>query len=720
MKTMKSKPKEFKQFKLKGTKGSLLNKLGGRKRSLPATSSREPEEDALPLGNLIEKSPVDDGQPAIKLKKTLISLTKKTIKKYDMIMSVSYQYDEVDAEKVLNLVRQACSDRLKTIDYLEDNRATQQLRYGLTFDVHELNKALIKGPDGDSEEAKSFREFWGEKSELRRFEDGSIKEAVYWPSKTPKQSRRTVFRIINHVLSSHLGLNDKCIRFEALSLEDFISTNLPVYNIGTGEQFYSQIVKAKDDLERLIKNLDLKLKVIEFKCSSAVFRGTEACIQPPLIDKVQPEHSRKKPHCFKPIELILNVNADSAMWPQKLQPLRTIKLGFYIELYDRLKELNQSNLDARLTNDFVDVLFENFVFRLRLYVPKELTLLQNSVYQNGKLNRSNLRESIIIERELDIVPRITTVLQTLNAKDQNFGLACRLAKKWVAANYLSSLNEIAVELIVYYIHQSNGEAYFIRLFILFLEFLYKFNWYKSPLMVNLNDDFSAEQTQAIEEKFANEREQLPLMVICTPYDSTISQWTKDPINPILPAIYGRILNLAKLSFGIVCQRIAESSGDFQDIFVSPKEVFDCRIVLHQDCVANLAYQVDLSLAKDRNFQLEVKKFHLLCQSCSGKGQLRPGFPLVEHLYPRAFVEVLKETFGQYALFFYNEFGGHMIGVLWKPEAFKPVPFDLAKIKHHKICELAAPDGSLQMELNVDELLEDIQLIGGELIKFIEK
>ena len=378
---MKTKPKDkqFKQFKLKGTKGSLLNKLSNRKRSLHASSSREAEEESLPLDNLIEKPSVEDDQPPIKLKKKLISLTKKTIKKYDLIMSVSYKYDEVDAEKVLNLVKEACSDRLKAIDYLEDNSATQQLRYGLTFDVKELNKVLVKGPDGDSEEAKSFRAFWGEKSELRRFEDGSIKEAIYWPSKTPKQSRRTVFRIINHVLNCHLGLSDKCIRFEGLNLEDFISTNLPVYNIGTGEQFYGQIVKAKDDLERLIKNLDLKLKVIEFKCSSAVFRGTEACIQPPLIGKALPEHSRKKPNCFKPIELILNVNADSGMWPQKLQPLRTIKLGFYIELYDRLKELNQANLDARLTNDFVDVLFENLVFRLKLYIPKELTLLQNSV-----------------------------------------------------------------------------------------------------------------------------------------------------------------------------------------------------------------------------------------------------------------------------------------------------------------------------------------------------
>ena len=516
-------------------------------------------------------------------------------------------------------------------------------------------------------------------------------------------------------------MGEKDVRFEGLSLEDFISVNLPVYNIGSGEQFYSQIIKTKDDLEKLIKNLDLKLKVIEFKCSSAVFRGTEACIQPPLLNKIQLEHSRKKLNFIKPIELILNVNSDSSMWPQKLQPLRSIKLGFYIELYDQLKALKRSNLDVRLHNDFIDVLYENFVFRLKLYVPKELTLLQNSVYQNGKLNRTNLRESILIERELDIIPKITTVLQTLNSSDPNYGLACRLAKKWVAANYLSSyLNEIAVELIVFYVYQSNPETYYIRLFILFLEFLYKFNWYKQPLIVNLNDDFTAEQSKAVEAKFESERDQLPVMVICTPYDSTISQWTKDPISPILPVIYGRILNLAKRSFEIICQRIAESSTDFREVFVSSTDVFDCKIYLKPDYIVNLAYQVDTDLLKNEIVLKEIKKFHLLCQSCSDKGKFKPDFPLIGHLYPQVFLEILKETFGNYALFFYNEYGGDMIGLLWKPDAFRPIPFDQNKMRHHKISELAASDGSLQMELNVDELLEDIQLIGNEIIRRIEK
>lgn len=260
------------KFKLKGEKGSLLERLKTKKRTIVKLSKKEEKVDNKLLKNVIETEKVEQHHPTIKLKKKL-TLTKKIIKKYDLIISISYKRnDNLDAEKILELIKEAIKDRVNLIDYLEDNNQTQQLRYGLVFNVSQLNNCLIKGPDGDSEEAIEFRRFWGEKSSLRRFEDGSIKEAIYWPSKTPKQRRRTVFKIINYILHYHLGLEKNEINYEALQLEDFISTNLSVFNIGTGEQFYSHINKAKDDLEKLIKNLDLKLNVIEFKCSSALFR----------------------------------------------------------------------------------------------------------------------------------------------------------------------------------------------------------------------------------------------------------------------------------------------------------------------------------------------------------------------------------------------------------------------------------------------------------------
>lgn len=49
-------------------------------------------------------------------------------------------------------------------------------------------------------QAQDFRTFWGEKSELRRFQDGSICEAVVWEADTVCQKRLIPEQIIRHLL----------------------------------------------------------------------------------------------------------------------------------------------------------------------------------------------------------------------------------------------------------------------------------------------------------------------------------------------------------------------------------------------------------------------------------------------------------------------------------------------------------------------------------------
>ena len=46
-----------------------------------------------------------------------------------------------------------------------------------------------------------FRSFWGEMAELRRFQDGSICEAVVWDCKTVAERRRVVGKIVKLILN---------------------------------------------------------------------------------------------------------------------------------------------------------------------------------------------------------------------------------------------------------------------------------------------------------------------------------------------------------------------------------------------------------------------------------------------------------------------------------------------------------------------------------------
>lgn len=49
-------------------------------------------------------------------------------------------------------------------------------------------------------QAADFRQFWGEKSELRRFQDGAICEAVVWQASTLAQKRLIPEHIVRHLL----------------------------------------------------------------------------------------------------------------------------------------------------------------------------------------------------------------------------------------------------------------------------------------------------------------------------------------------------------------------------------------------------------------------------------------------------------------------------------------------------------------------------------------
>ena len=49
-------------------------------------------------------------------------------------------------------------------------------------------------------QAAEFRVFWGEKAELRRFQDGSINEAVVWGGGSVGGRRGVVTQVVRHLL----------------------------------------------------------------------------------------------------------------------------------------------------------------------------------------------------------------------------------------------------------------------------------------------------------------------------------------------------------------------------------------------------------------------------------------------------------------------------------------------------------------------------------------
>jgi len=83
------------------------------------------------------------------------------------------------------------------------SRSQSSVTLGLLLNSDHADTVLDTGPPADSSEAPSFRAFWGEKSELRRFKDGSILEAVVWSCDSMAERRTICGRIIKHLSPFH-------------------------------------------------------------------------------------------------------------------------------------------------------------------------------------------------------------------------------------------------------------------------------------------------------------------------------------------------------------------------------------------------------------------------------------------------------------------------------------------------------------------------------------
>lgn len=50
-------------------------------------------------------------------------------------------------------------------------------------------------------QAAEFRQFWGSRSELRRFQDGAIREAVVWEAESLSEKRLIPHQVVTHLLA---------------------------------------------------------------------------------------------------------------------------------------------------------------------------------------------------------------------------------------------------------------------------------------------------------------------------------------------------------------------------------------------------------------------------------------------------------------------------------------------------------------------------------------
>ncbi|CAF1346478.1 unnamed protein product, partial [Adineta ricciae] len=162
--------------------------------------------------------------------------------------------------------------------------ARTSITFGVIFsDQYDLS--VLKGPENETKEAVTFRKLWTERSELRRFPDGSILESVVWNAETAKDKRSIWMDATRYLLEIQAGISPTHIEFVyndqlPSSLLSIPARLFPSY--GTGDEQHIYLCREFVELSKQIRTLnnELPLKINNIVGVDETFRYTN--VFPPL------------------------------------------------------------------------------------------------------------------------------------------------------------------------------------------------------------------------------------------------------------------------------------------------------------------------------------------------------------------------------------------------------------------------------------------------------
>ena len=206
-----------------------------------------------------------------------------------------------------------------------------------------------------------------------------------------------------------------------------------------------------------------------------------------------------------------------------------------------------------------------------------------------------------------------------------------------------------------------------------LHLLSEFPWSAAPLIVDMDREFSEDDTRSIENWYKEQRAsnvEFYSMAVCTPFDRS-SSWT---VQHPQRAILSRLRHAARSS-------LLQCASPLSRIFVTgDMNEFDVVLYLRKDALAHPERGLDV---KTRTMQCMAQKKHKHVNAVVSlipveivkkfspqqiRGQLLSGFDPTRMLW-----EELTAEFGNVAVFCCDQQGGNVIGVHWKPQMHQVLP-----------------------------------------------
>ncbi|KAI0300071.1 Nrap protein [Multifurca ochricompacta] len=589
-------------------------------------------------------------------------------------------------------LRKALGPRVKALAILHPSSQPRPISQGLPASHSTVFLGLILDPEyafrlvdhgpgaaeAQSHMTEAFRELWGSKAELRRFQDGSITESVVWHVLDSDERAHIPAMIVRHILEEHFGIREDAVtswqfKFDALlRLPPFIASQCRAAGFRAALASFQKLASSIKALGQ-----ELPLAVINISPIAPELRYTS--VFAPISVPVRTVSTPRPYSRYVPL-MPLNLEFEkSARWPDDLVAIQKMKLAFLERLAQVLAKAIPG-LHARIaitlppgvptTADHAQLEIttpDGWAFSLRVWHDREATLLDRVLHASNVSCSSHDLENAHIARRLYTrrfiaAPLHHRAVAALYHRFVAFGGTVRLVKRWLAAHWLLRLHvsEEAVEVLCAAVFVGVGLAQVPttreRGFACVVRLLRDWNWLEgmSVMLYGISEQRHDTYSSAVSGAKG-------VWMLKTEADPDGRMWTMDSPD-VVAALRVRALAQATHAY---LQGIESGLLDVSGMFVHPEDDYDFVVKL-QPTVHPRHFQnitADPSVwAKNRRASITGSE--------SSSAPLRLGFDPVEMYLDDLTVPCLRDT----AKFFYDPLGGDRFGGIWDPSITRPVPF----------------------------------------------
>ncbi|EMD32469.1 hypothetical protein CERSUDRAFT_108867 [Gelatoporia subvermispora B] len=668
---------------------------------------------------------------------------------------------------LISTIRRGLGNRTKAVAVLHPSSQPRPLSnaqpanpsviyIGLVLDTEHAFRLVDHGPaaaEQETEAAKDFREFWGDKAELRRFKDGSITESVVWEVKNADERGHIPSTIVRHLLHRHCGIKPDAVhtwQSEFDSLLRLPPSIASVYQAGSVPAGFKAAMAAFDTLVKQIKALDeeLPLAVLNVSPIAEGLRYTSPLNPvslPANVVSALPPAARY----LAPMELVIEFEK-SARWPDDLRAIQKIKLAFFERLASALMTAHPGLSahvavgDGVTTSEIQDqaaievITTDGWAFRARIWHDREATLLERAiddkphVPKHLKQGEGDARERALAAAALEVytrrfvhAPRHHRAVAALSHRFTAYSGTVRLVKRWLAAHWLlrGHISEEVVELLCASVFLGSGSSSGPesavnarasapgskeRGFAQVVELLKDWEWEKGlfvPLYGNTDAATSSEKPRMT--PAAGTRQ--GAWSVATEMDPDGHMWTSAGPDAIVARRVGVI---ARATWDCL-HNIESSQLDVKTLFAHPTEHYEFVVQLDPAALPRYCQNVNA----DASVWTKKGKYANLRGTQDSSDAPLPGFDPAQLLYDDL-RRVYKDTF----MLFSDPLGGDRFGAVWDPTLKNSRPFRVlggfSSTPARKESEKSKDKDKALVVLNEQGVLAEIQRIGSGLVRKI--